>query len=95
MKTRRRYTKPEKVTGTIYFDRSSKGKGVCRNQWCAEITLAGVRLRSHSSDASELERWIEAVREEFLKEIESDLFARDYELTNLKMKTLRPKFMKL
>lgn len=95
MKTRRRYTKPEKVTGTIYSDRSSKGKGVSRNQWCAEITLAGVRLRRHSSDASELERWIEAVREEFLKEIESDLFARDYELTNLKMKTLRPNFVKL
>lgn len=81
--------------GSVYLDRSSKGAGKKHNIWCAEISIAGVRLRKRSSNREELERWLGEIRAVLSQDFSGVPAAKDYEIVSQAVRIMKPKLMQL
>ena len=84
-----------RAKGYVYFDQSSKGHGKRHNLWCAEIQIAGVRLRKRSSDQADLERWLGEVRAVLSQDFSDIPAAQNYEVVAEAVRNMKPKLMQL
>ena len=84
-----------RTKGYVYLDQSSKGSGKRHNIWCAEIQIAGVRLRKRSSDPAELERWLGEVRPVLSQDFSDIPAAQNYEIVADAVRIMKPKLMQL